>query len=112
MNISARNIGSCVVLDCSGKITLGPGTMALRNAIRDAVKNGTKRIVLNLGDVSYIDSSGIGELVSSFTHASSQGSKLVLVNLTNKITELLSITKLITVFEVFKDEKSALVGCQ
>ena len=85
--------------------------MALRNAIRDAVKNGTKRIVLNLGDVSYIDSSGIGELVSSFTHASSQGSKLVLVNLTNKITELLSITKLITVFEVFKDEKSALVGC-
>jgi anti-sigma B factor antagonist len=111
MNIVVRRIGNCVVLDCSGKITLGPGTMNIRNAVREAVKGGPKKIVLNLGGVDYIDSSGIGELVSSFTHVQSQGSKLVLLNLTKRIQELLVITKLITVFDIFQDEKSALAGC-
>ena len=65
MNISKREIGNCVVLDCSGKITLGPATMTVRNAVREAAAGGAKRIILNLGDVNYVDSSGIGELVSS-----------------------------------------------
>jgi anti-sigma B factor antagonist len=85
--------------------------MNVRNAVREAVKGSPKKIVLNLGGVDYVDSAGIGELVSSFTHVQSQGSKLVLLDLTKKIRELLVITKLITVFDVFEDEKSALAGC-
>jgi len=111
MNITKRKVGNCIILDCSGKITLGPETMTVRNTVRDACQEGIKKIILNLGEVNYIDSSGIGELVSSFTHVSNTGSKLVLLNLTKRIRELLVITKLITVFEVFEDEKQALAGC-
>jgi anti-sigma B factor antagonist len=111
MNISSRTVGSCVVLDCSGKITLGPDTVTLRNAVREAAKNSPKRVVLNLAEVSYIDSAGIGELVSGYTHLQSQGGALVLLNLTKKSHDLLVVTKLHTVFDVFKDEKAALAGC-
>lgn len=108
MKIDTRTVGDVYVLDCSGKITLGEGTMAIRNTVREVLKNGGKKIVLNLADVNYIDSSGIGELVSTYTTVTNQGGKLKLLNLTKKIQELLAITKLLTVFQVYDNEQSAL----
>jgi anti-sigma B factor antagonist len=108
MKIEMRTVGDVHILDCSGKITLGEGTMAIRNTVRETLKNGGKKILLNLGDVNYIDSSGIGELVSSFTTVSNQGGSLRLLNLTKKIQELLAITKLLTVFQVYDSEQAAL----
>lgn len=107
MKIDTRTVGDVHVLDCSGKITLGEGTMAVRNTVREVLKKGGKKIVLNLADVNYIDSSGIGELVSSYTTVTNQGGQLKLLNLTKKIHELLAITKLLTVFQVFDNERTA-----
>ena len=108
MKIETRTVGDVHVLDCSGKITLGEGTMAVRNTVKDVLKGGGKKIILNLSDVNYIDSSGIGELVSSYTTVTNQGGQLKLVNLTKKIHELLAITKLLTVFQVFDSEQAAI----
>ncbi len=108
MKIDTRKVGDVHVLDISGKITLGEGTMAVRNTVREILKNGGKKIVLNLAEVNYIDSSGIGELVSSFTTVTNQGGQLKLLNLTKKIQELLAITKLLTVFQVFDNEQAAI----
>lgn len=110
MKITTRTVGDVTILDCSGKITLGEGTMAVRNTVREVLKNGGRKIILNLGDVNYIDSSGIGELVSTYTSVTNQGGKLILLNLTKKIQELLAITKLLTVFDVHDDEQKALAG--
>lgn len=107
MKIENRVVGDVQILDCSGKITLGEGTMAIRNTVRELLKNGHKKIVLNLADVNYIDSSGIGELVSSYTTVTNQGGSLKLLNLTKKIHELLAITKLLTVFPVYDNEQAA-----
>ncbi len=108
MKIETRTVGDVHVLDCSGKITLGEGTMAIRNTVREVLKNGGKKIVLNLSEVNYIDSSGIGELVSTFTTVTNQGGQLKLLNLTKKIQELLQITKLLTVFSVYQSEQDAI----
>lgn len=108
MKIDNRIVGDVHLLDCSGKITLGEGTMAVRNTVREVLKNGGKKIVLNLANVNYIDSSGIGELVSSFTTVTNQSGQLKLLNLTKKIHELLAITKLLTVFQTYEDEQAAL----
>jgi anti-sigma B factor antagonist len=108
MKIENRIVGDVHLLDCSGKITLGEGTMAIRNTVREVLKNGGKKIVLNLADVNYIDSSGIGELVSSFTTVTNQNGQLKLLSLTKKIHELLAITKLLTVFQTYDDEAAAL----
>jgi anti-sigma B factor antagonist len=108
MKIETRTVGDVHILDISGKITLGEGTMAVRNTVRDVLKNGGKKIILNLADVNYIDSSGIGELVSSYTTVTNQGGKLKLLNLTKKIQELLAITKLLTVFSVYDSEQQAI----
>jgi anti-sigma B factor antagonist len=108
MNIKARAVNDVTVLDVSGKITLGEGTQALRGEIRKLLDEGHKKILLNLGDVSYVDSSGIGELVSAYTTTSNKGGSLKLLNLTKKLQELLSITKLLTVFDVHDDEQKAL----
>ncbi len=108
MKIDARMVGDVNILDCSGKITLGEGTMAIRNTVREVLANGGKKIILNLADVNYIDSSGIGELVSTYTTVTNKGGQLKLLNLTNKIQELLAITKLLTVFQVYDNEAAAL----
>jgi anti-sigma B factor antagonist len=108
MKIDIRTIGDVRILDCSGKITLGEGTMAIRNTVRDILKDGGKKIVLNLAEVSYIDSSGIGEMVSTYTTVTSNNGELKLLNLTKKIQELLAITKLMTVFQVYDNESVAL----
>jgi len=110
MKIETRTVGDVKILDCSGRITLGEGTMVVRNTVRDLLNNDEKKIVLNLAEVNYIDSSGIGELVSTYTTVTGKGGQLVLLNLTKKIQELLAITKLLTVFRVYDDEQSALAS--
>jgi anti-sigma B factor antagonist len=108
MKANTRKIEGVNIIDLSGRITIGEGTVVLRDAVRNLLQKHEKNILLNLADVSYIDSSGIGELVSSFTTLSSQGGKLKLLKLTKKVHDLLSITKLLTVFEVFNDEAKAI----
>jgi anti-sigma B factor antagonist len=110
MKINTRTVGDIQILDWSGKITLGEGTMSIRNAVRDILQSGGKKIILNLAEVSYIDSSGIGELVSSYTTVTNSGGQLKLLNLTKKIHELLAITKLLTVFDTFDNEQASLAS--
>ena len=107
MKASNRQVDGVAVVDMSGRITLGEGSVVLRDTIRDLVGKGQKKILLNLGDVTYIDSSGIGELVSAFTAVRREGGELKLLNLTKKVHDLLQITKLYTVFDVFEDEAAA-----
>ena len=108
LNIAERQAGDITILDMDGKVTIGEGSVALRNTIRRLLGEGKKKILLNLGNVGYIDSSGIGELVSSFTAVNKEGGTLKLLNLTQKIQDLLAITKLLTVFDVFENEGEAL----
>ena len=108
MKTSTRQVDGVTIMDCSGRITLGEGSVILRDAVRDLLAKGQKKILLNLGEVTYIDSSGIGELVSAFTTVRNQGGELKLLNLTKKVHDLLQITKLYTVFDVKEEETSAI----
>jgi anti-sigma B factor antagonist len=108
MKASTRQVDGITIIDLSGRITLGEGSVVLRDTIRDSVGQGIKKILLNLGDVTYIDSSGIGELVSAYTTVRNQGGELKLLNLTKKVHDLLQITKLYTVFDVRDDEAGAI----
>jgi len=110
MKIATRQVDGVTVLDLSGRITLGEGSVQLRDAVKDLVAKGHKKIVLNLGDVSYMDSSGVGELVTAFTTVKNQGGELKLVNLTKKIEDLMTITKLVTVFDIHEDEAKAIAA--
>jgi anti-sigma B factor antagonist len=98
------------VVDAVGRLTLGEGSSLFRDTIRGLVAQGNKKIVLNLGEVSYIDSSGIGELVSAFTTVTNQGGRLKLLNLTKRVHDLLQITKLYTVFDVYDREATAIAS--
>jgi anti-sigma B factor antagonist len=108
MQIEERSVGDVVVLDLKGKITLGEGDELLKDKVNSLVNQGHKKIVLNLADVPYIDSAGLGEVVRTYTTVSRQGGSLKLLNLTKRITDLLSITKLLTVFETFDSENEAI----
>ncbi len=108
VKITTRQVDGVTVLDLNGRITLGEGSVTLRDMVRDLLSKGQKQILLNLGNVTYIDSSGIGELVSAFTTVKNQGGELKLLNLTRKVHDLLQITKLYTVFDVKDDEASAI----
>jgi anti-sigma B factor antagonist len=108
LTIRERQAGDVTILDMDGKITIGEGSVALRSAVRRLIEEGKKKILLNLSNVGYVDSSGIGELVSSYTTINREGGQLKLLNLTQKIQDLLAITKLLTVFDTFDDESSAL----
>ena len=108
MKVIVRLVDSVTIMDVSGRITLGEGCTQLRELIREQLSKGNKNVLLNLGDVSYIDSSGIGELVSSYTAVSNQGGSLKLLNLTKKVQDLLQITKLYTIFDVHDDEAKAI----
>ena len=110
MKIKTRQVDGITIMDCSGRITLGEGSVQLRDAVRDLLAKGSKQILLNLGDVTYIDSSGIGELVSAFTTVRNQGGDLKLLNLTKKVHDLLQITKLYTVFDIKDDEATAVAS--
>ena len=107
VKISHRQVGDVTVVDAAGRITLGEGASVFRDMIRDLSTKGNKKILVNLSEVSYIDSSGIGEMVSSFTTVTNHGGQLKLLGLTKRVKDLLQITKLYTVFEVFDDESSA-----
>src|SRR5262245_31985550 len=111
MNISERMIGDVVVVDVSGKITLGDGgdTM-VKDKLRSLVQQGQRKLLLNLADVSYIDSAGLGAIVQSYTTVTNQGGALKLVNATKRIHDLLAITKLLTVFETFDNEVEAVTS--
>ena len=108
MQIEERIVNDVTILDLKGKITLGEGDEALKDKINSLVHQNRKKILLNLEDVPYIDSAGLGEIVRTYTTVSRQGGQLKLVNLTKRITDLLSITKLLTVFETFDSEPEAL----
>jgi anti-sigma B factor antagonist len=108
VKLNTRQVGDVSVIDVSGRITLGEGSSALRDILRDLTAKGHRKILLNLGDVSYIDSSGIGELVSGFTTVTNQGGTLKLLSLTKRVKDLLQITKLYTVFDVRDDEAEAI----
>jgi len=110
MKTSTRQVNGVTIVDLSGRITLGEGSVLLRDMVRDLVTKGQRKILLNLGDVTYIDSSGIGELVSAFTTVRNQGGDLKLLNLTKKVHDLLQITKLYTVFDVKDDEATAVAS--
>ena len=107
MQIEQRAVGDVTVLDLKGRVTLGEGDELLKDKVNSLVNQGHKKIVLNLADVPYIDSAGLGEVVRTYTTVSRQGGSLKLLNLTKRITDLLSITKLLTVFETFESENDA-----
>ena len=108
VKLTTRQVGDVTVVDVAGRITLGEGSSTLRDAIRELVGKDQKKILLNLGEVSYIDSSGIGELVSGFTTVTNSGGALKLLNLNKRVKDLLQITKLYTVFDVHEDEAGAI----
>jgi anti-sigma B factor antagonist len=110
--MTIREEGSVTIIDLSGRISLGEGSALLRKTIRDLLASGQTKILLNLGDVNYIDSSGIGELVSGFTAVRNREGQLKLLNLTKKVHDLLQITKLFTVFDVYNDEHVAVRSYQ
>ena len=107
MDIKVRHVEGVTVLDLSGRITLGETSGQLRSAVQEALGAGSKKILLNLGEVNYIDSAGLGELVSAFTTVKNGGGELKLLNLTKKVRDLLVITKLLTVFDVKDNEQDA-----
>ena len=108
MKSTTRQVDGVTIVDLSGRITLGEGSTMLRDIVREMIAKGNKKILLNLGDVTYIDSSGIGELVSAFTTVRNGGGELKLLNLTKKVHDLLQITKLYTVFDIKDDEANAI----
>jgi anti-sigma B factor antagonist len=108
LNIDERVSGDVMVLDLKGRVTQGEGDELLKDKVNSLVNQGYKKILLNLADVPYIDSAGLGEIVRTYTTVSRQGGSLKLVNLTKRITDLLAITKLLTVFETFDSETDAL----
>ena len=108
MDIKERVVEGVSVLDISGKIVLGEGDIQIKDRIKDLLADGQRRILLNLGDVSYIDSAGLGALISGYTTVKREGGQLKLVNLTKRIKDLLAITKLITVFDTYENEKESI----
>ena len=110
MNVSSRQVNGVTIVDLSGRITLGEGSVVLRDTVRDLLGKGQKKILLNLAEVTYIDSSGIGELVSAYTSVRNQSGDLKLLKLTKKVHDLLQITKLYTVFDVKDDEAAAVAA--
>lgn len=107
VKLTVRQVGDVSVMDANGRVTLGEGASMFRDEVRDLLAKGNNKILVNLADVSYIDSSGIGELVSAFTTLSNQGGQLKLLHLNKRVKDLLQITKLYTIFEVFDDEAQA-----
>jgi anti-sigma B factor antagonist len=112
LEVTERQAGDVTILDMSGAVRIGEGSIALRDAIRGLADVGKKKILLNLAGVNYVDSTGIGELIANYTTVSRQGGQLKLLNLTDRIQNLLVITKLLTVFDTYEDEAEALKSFQ
>lgn len=112
MRVTTRQKGDVTVIDLNGKITIGAGDIALRNAVQQAIDSGAKNVLINLHEVTTIDSSGVGELVSAYTTATNRGTRLKLVNLPEKVSDILTITQLITVFDTYDSEEEAIAAFQ
>lgn len=112
LSIKNRNSGDIVILDLAGRLTLGEPTKLMRETVRRSVADGTSRFVVNLGEVSYIDSAGLGELIATYTTIRNKGGDVKLLNLTSKAKDLLQMTKLLTVFDTYDDEASAIGAIQ
>ena len=110
LKMRTREVGAIVVIDLSGQVTLGEACAALRDEVRDQLGHGFNKILLNLGEVTYIDSAGLGELTAAFTSVRNRGGELKLLSLTRRVHDLMQITKLYTVFDVQDDEKKALAS--
>ena len=110
LSMKTRKFENVVVFDLSGKLTIGDAVMQMRESLRSEVNGGARKFILNLGDVSYIDSSGLGELVSSYTTIRGKGGDVKLLNLTTKSKDLLQMTKLLTVFDTYDDEAKAVAA--
>jgi anti-sigma B factor antagonist len=108
VHITPRRLDDVVILDLSGRITLGEGTLVIRDAVQKLLSGGDRKFVMNLADVDYVDSAGLGELVTVFTTVRAEGGQVKLLKLTHRIRDLLSITKLLTVFDVFENETEAI----
>ena len=108
MRISERHVGGIVIVDVSGKIILGDGDVILKDKVRSLVQQGERKILLNLAEVPYVDSTGLGEIVQAYATVGKSGGSLKLLHVTNRIADLLAITKLLTVFETFQNEEEAL----
>ncbi len=112
MRVTTRTRGDVTIVDLNGKITIGSGDIALRNAVHQAIESGAKKVLINLHEVTTIDSSGVGELVSAYTTATNRGIRLKLVNLPDKVADILTVTQLITVFDVYDSEDEAITAFQ
>lgn len=110
LKMRTREASGIVIVDLSGQITLGEAAASLRDEVRDQANNGYKKILLNLADVTYIDSAGLGELTAAYTSVKNRGGQLKLLSLTKRVNDLMQITKLYTVFDVYDDEKSAVAS--
>ena len=110
LTIASREVDGVTILDLNGRITLGEGSVQLRDSVRSLISKGQKGILLNLSEVNYIDSSGLGELVSAFTTAKNQGANVKLLGLTKKVKDVLQLTKLYTVFDVYEDEAGGIAS--
>ena len=108
LNVKTRKVDSVVIVDLSGRLTIGEPVLMLRETLRVQVNDGARQFILNLGDVGYIDSSGLGELVSAYTTVRNKQGDVKLLNLTSKAKDLLQMTKLLTVFDVYDDESTAI----
>jgi anti-sigma B factor antagonist len=109
-NINIHHVGGVTVLEVSGRVVLGDGGVALRDSIQNALKFGTKKLVVDLGGVNYMDSSGLGELTNAYTSAKARGCDVKLARLTRKLDNLMLITKLATVFDIYPDEVEAVAA--
>ena len=110
LKANSRDIGGVIVIDLDGRITLGDGSALLRDLIRENLDQGRKKLLLNLAAISYLDSTGLGELVSGYRLVKSNGGELKLLNLNKKVTDLLQVTKLYTVFDIHNDEAQAVAS--
>jgi|SRR5580692_1105601 anti-sigma B factor antagonist len=110
LKMGTREVNGVVIVDLSGQITLGEASAAVRDEVRDQTGNGFRKILLNLADVNYIDSAGLGELTAAYSSVKNKGGELKLLNLTKRVHDLMQITKLYTVFDVHDDEKKALAA--
>ena len=110
LKLNTREVNDILIIDLSGKLTMGESVAAIRDEIHDEVTQGVRKVLLNLADVSYIDSAGLGELTASYTSVRNRGGELKLLNLTKRVRDLMQITKLYTVFDVYDDEKKAIAS--
>lgn len=112
LKMSTREVKDIIIIDLSGQLTMGEASAAIRDEVRDEIGHGSKKILLNLAEVTYIDSSGLGELTSAYTSVKNRDGELKLLNLTKRVHDLMQITKLYTVFDVYDDEKKAIASFQ